>query len=86
MLIVFISFSVRSLTYNEIGINYSRFFKSIENRTYTPGFHFLGLGHEFIEYQSNIDTMEFSNERGATLPPIDCRTKDGLALKLEISF
>lgn len=30
--------------------------------------------------------MEFSNNRQATLPPISCRTKDGLTLKLEISF
>jgi hypothetical protein len=45
MLAVFVGFSVKSLTYNEIGLNYSSFFKSIENRTYTAGFKFLGLGH-----------------------------------------
>lgn len=30
--------------------------------------------------------MEFSNASSATLPPISCRTKDGLQLNLEISF
>ncbi len=30
--------------------------------------------------------MEFSKSRTATLPPISCRTKDGLTLLLEISF
>ena len=86
MLAVFIGISLRSLGYNEVGLNYSGYFKSIENKTYTSGFHFLGLGHSFIPYYLNLQNIEFSMETDATLPPIDCRTRDGLALKLEVSF
>ena len=53
-LATFMGFSLRSLSYNEVGINYSKYFKSIENRTYDKGFHLLGIGHEFIEYKLNV--------------------------------
>jgi hypothetical protein len=86
MLCVFLGFSLSSLQYNQIGINYSSYFKSIENATYYSGFHFIGLGHTFIPYQLNVETMDFSSEVGATMPPIDCRTSDGLTLNIEFSF
>lgn len=86
MLGIFLGLSLSSLQYNEIGINYSSYFKSIENSTYYSGFHFIGLGHTFIPYKLNVETMDFSNENAATMPPIDCRTKDGLNLNLEFSF
>lgn len=86
MLAVFLGFSLSSLTYNQVGLNYSSYFKSIENATYTSGYHFIGLGHTFIPYQLNVETMDFSLENGATMPPIDCRTKDGLNLNIEFSF
>lgn len=78
--------SLDSLEYNKVGLNYSSYFKSIQNKTYTAGYHFIGLGHDFITYDMTLATMEFSKLTGATLPPISCRTKDGLALGLELSF
>ena len=30
--------------------------------------------------------MDFSHDKGARMPPIDCRTSDGLNLNLEFSF
>jgi hypothetical protein len=83
---LFLFLSLDSLEYNNIGLNYSSYFKSIEDKTYTSGFHFIGLGHDFITYDINVKTMEFSKSPKATLPPISCRTQDGLALALEISF
>jgi len=83
---VFLYFSIDSLSYNQVGLNYSSIFKSVENKTYHPGFHFIGLGHDFIPYEITISTIEFSKARTATLPLISCRTKDGLKLDLEISF
>lgn len=83
---VFLYFSIDSLSYNQVGLNYSGIFKSVENKTYHPGFHFIGLGHDFIPYDITITTIEFSKHRDATLPLISCRTKDGLKLDLEISF
>lgn len=86
ILSIFLLLSLDSLTYNTVGINYSSYFKSIENRTYESGFHFIGLGHDFIPYELKVQTMEFSKRSKATLPQISCRTKDGLKLLLEISF
>jgi hypothetical protein len=85
-LALFLFLSLDSLEYNNIGLNYSSYFKSVENKTYSSGFHFIGLGHDFISYDINIKTMEFSNGPKATLPSIKCRTQDGLPVGLEISF
>ena len=83
---VFLIFSVDSLSYNQVGINYSSIFKSIENKTYSSGYHFIGLGHDFIPYNLTVDTIEYSKDPSASLPPITCRTSDGLKLELEISY
>mmetsp|Transcript_17226 Transcript_17226/g.12301 ORF Transcript_17226/g.12301 Transcript_17226/m.12301 type:complete len:191 (+) Transcript_17226:37-609(+) len=83
---LFLYISIDSLDYNQIGLNYSEYFKSVENKTYYAGFHFLGIGHQFLKYQLNVQTMEFSDAKEAVLPPIECRTKDGLSVQLEVSF
>lgn len=41
----FLFFSIDSLSYNQVGLNYSGIFKSVENQTYESGYHFVGLGH-----------------------------------------
>jgi len=46
----------------------------------------VGLGHAFHRYEISLNTIELSNDKGATLPMIKCRTKDGLELDLEISL
>merc|ERR1711935_528978 len=84
VILIACSFSV--LNYNEVGLNYSTWFKVIENETYPNGIHFIGLGHSFHRYEISLTTIEFSNDKGATLPMIKCRTKDGLELDLEISL
>ena len=86
ILVIFLFMSIESLQFNQIGLNYSSYFKSIENKTYEAGYHFLGLGHEFIPYQLNVQTVDFSSEIDATLPGIDCRTSDGLEVNIEASF
>lgn len=83
---IFLFFSISSLSYNQVGLNYSGIFKSVEDRTYEPGIHFVGLGHTFIPFDITINTIEFSKTKDATLPLISCRTKDGLKLELEVSF
>lgn len=83
---LFLGFSIDQLSYNQVGLNYSSIFKSVENRTYESGIHFVGLGHNFIEYDVTLSTVEFSKSRSATLPLISCRTQDGLKLDLEVSF
>lgn len=50
ILTIFLWVSLDKLEYNEVGLNYSSYFKSVENSTYEAGYHFIGLGHDFIPY------------------------------------
>ena len=84
--IILIACSLSVLTYNEVGLNYSYWFKTIEDKTYEHGIQFIGLGHSFIKYDIKLNTIEFSKAPDATLPMIKCRTPDGLELDLEASL
>jgi hypothetical protein len=84
--IILIACSFSVLNYNEAGLNYSSWFKVIENKTYEHGIHFIGLGHAFHRYEISLTTIEFSKDKSATLPMIKCRTRDGLELDLEVSL
>ena len=86
VLLILLASSLSVLGYNEVGLNYSNWFKTIEDKTYEHGVHFIGLGHSFIRYDIKLSTLEFSNEVDATLPKIKCRTSDGLELELETSL
>lgn len=84
--IILIACSLSVLTYNEVGLNYSYWFKTIEDKTYEHGIKFIGLGHTFLKYDIKLNTIEFSKAPDATLPMIKCRTSDGLELDLEASL
>ena len=79
-------FSFSTLQVNELGLDYSSITKSIDPTIYTPGIHFLGVGHSFIRYPSTIQTYDFSHEIDADAPQVRSRTKQGLDVELEISF
>lgn len=74
------------LGYNEVGLRYSTWYKVVENKTYTHGIHWIGLGYDFIRYDIKLNTIEFSKSRDAQLPLIHTRTKDGLIVSLEASL
>ena len=84
--LILIACSLSVLSYNEVGLNYSAWFKTIEDKTYAHGIQFIGLGHSFQRYDIKVNTIEFSRAPDATMPMIKCRTKDGLELDLEISL
>ena len=84
--LVLVLCSLSVLSYNEVGLNYSQWFKTIENKTYEHGIQFIGLGHTFQRYNIKVDNIEFSASSDATLPMIKCRTADGLELDLEASL
>ena len=84
MILLLSSMSV--LSYNEVGLNYSNWFKSVEIKTYENGIHFIGIGRTFLRYDIKLNTVEFSDDYDATLPMIKCRTSDGLELDLEASL
>ena len=50
------------------------------------GLYFLGIGHSFIKFPKNVQTIEFSKERLSSRPAISSRTSDGLEVVLEMSF
>ena len=45
--IILIASSLSVLSYNEVGLNYSNWFKTVEEKTYQHGIQFIGLGHSF---------------------------------------
>lgn len=54
VLAVILFFSLDSLAYNTVGLNYSSFFKTVDEATYESGYHFIGLGHDFISYDLQV--------------------------------
>lgn len=46
----------------------------------------MGIGHSFIKFPKNVQTIEFSKERSSNRGPIESRTLDGLEVVIEISF
>ena len=82
--LVFFSFS--SLDAQEYGLDYSSISKTIDDKVYTSGYHFLGFAHSFIVYPSVVLNMEFSNDVAADREPIESRTEDGVPLSFKASF
>ena len=71
--IILIASSLSVLSYNEVGLNYSNWFKTVEDKTYYHGIQFIGLGHSFQRYDIKLNTIEFSNAGDATLPMTKCQ-------------
>ena len=86
ILSIFIISSLDALAYNQVGLNYSSFFKKMENTTYTNGYHFLGLGRQFITFDKTYQSVEFSDDSDADYTTINCRTSQGIIVQLELSF
>lgn len=85
-LIVIIIFSFASIGIKEIGLNYSSLFQSIDKKTYSSGFYYIGITHSFLTFPSVVQNIEFSNEAHAHMGPIRSRTLDGLEVQLDVSF
>jgi regulator of protease activity HflC (stomatin/prohibitin superfamily) len=75
-----------SLEATEYGLDYSWISKTISPEVKENGLYFIGIGHSFIHFPKNLQTIEFSNDRTAVRKPIESRTSDGLEVTLEISF
>ena len=84
--IIMVASAVEVLGYNEVGLKYSSWFKEVENKTYSHGIHYIGLGRDFLRYDIKLTTIEFSNEADANLPLIQTRTRDGLIVTIEASL
>jgi len=85
-LVIILIFSFSSIGVNEIGLDYSSMFQTIEKRPYGSGFYYIGITHSFLKFPSVVQNIEFSKEKKAHMGPIKSRTLDGLEVQLEISF
>ena len=84
--IIMVASAMEVLSYNEVGLKYSSWFKEVENKTYSHGIHYIGLGRDFIRYDVKLNTLEFSGESDANLPTVSTRTTDGLIVDIEASL
>lgn len=86
IIIIFVSLSLSSLPVNTYGLDYSPIMKTLNPNVYDSGFHYLGFMHKFIEYPSQIMSIDFSDENGNDRPPIESRSIDGLQVKFSVQF
>jgi len=89
---VFAAFSLGAVPPLHYGIRYNLFNKAadIEN-IYGPGRYFIGPWNTFLLFPANVQTIEFTNEprlgaSGLRFPALHSRTKEGLALHLQVSL
>lgn len=82
VVVIFVSLSVSSLPVNTYGLDYSPIQKTINDRVFDSGFHFIGFMHKFLEYSSSTMSFEFSDDKNADRGQIVSRSTDGL----EVSF
>jgi len=77
--IVLISVSFSKLDANEVGLDYSANSLTIDTtQLYQPGVQFLGVGHSFIKFPTNIQSLDLIGADNVV-----ARTKDGLQITLE---
>jgi len=72
---------------NEYGLLYNWVTKTISNKVYHGGTHFIGFWNSFVVFPATVQTIEFSDRVGfRTAEALHTRTKEGLGLHLSISF
>lgn len=78
-----------TLEYQELGLNFSWISQTVEDRAYTSGRYYLGLGNHFIKYPRMVTSVSFiddANDANYRGPALQSRTLDGLNVRLEVSF
>ena len=69
------------------GLKCSSLTKQCEMKTlYRGGRYFVYVSNYFIEFPAYQKTIEYSDGRERTAPPLQSRTADGFAVKLSVSF
>ena len=84
--IILLILGFSSLEATEFGLDYSWLSKTISPNVFSNGLYFIGIGHSFIKFPKNVQTIEFAVGRNSNRPAIESRTSDGLEVTLEISF
>jgi len=80
--------SFDTLEYQEMGLNYSWISETIEDKAYTAGRYYLGIGNHFIKFPKMVKSVFFLDDLSQETqgPALQSRTKDGLNVRLEVSF
>lgn len=86
LVVILLLVSMDSLEPLRIGITHNKVTKQIGTEVYESGRYLIGPLNSFLEYPSNLVTVEFSNARGATAEQLQTRTAEGLSLGLHVSF
>lgn len=77
-----------TLEFQEVGLNYSFIMQSVENKPYSAGRYYIGVGNHFIKFPRMVRSINFVDDlSGITQgPALMSRTRDGLNVRLEVSF
>lgn len=86
IIIFFISFD--TLEYQEMGLNYSWISETVQTKTYPSGRYYLGLGNHFVKFPAMVQSVYFLDDMSSKTqgPALQSRTRDGLNVRLEVSF
>jgi len=82
-LIVGLATSFAQVHATQYGLDYDHIFETVDDKVYTGGIHFLGIGHSFIKFPNTVQSVEYSQ---AAQDLLHARTSDGLPLILGVSF
>lgn len=89
-----------SLEYQEMGLNYNWAYETVQKNTFDSGRYYLGLGNHFIKFPKMVKSIYLTDNserqsyyrassalsRQYQGPSLQSRTRDGLNVRLEVSF
>jgi len=84
--IIFLAGAISTLEVNTYGLDYSNIGKTINENVFKSGIHFLGFGHNFIRYPSQMQTLDLGDGAKANRGMIEARSLDGLMVNFRATF
>lgn len=71
--------SYETVDNNQVGLDYDTTTMRLDgSKMYESGRYFIGVSHNFITYQTDLSTLNFTN--------ILIRSRDGLAINISVTF
>eukprot|EP00695_Tsukubamonas_globosa_P003123 TRINITY_DN482_c0_g1_i1.p1 TRINITY_DN482_c0_g1~~TRINITY_DN482_c0_g1_i1.p1 ORF type:complete len:300 (+),score=72.04 TRINITY_DN482_c0_g1_i1:71-970(+) len=78
LIITLVPVSIDTVNFDEYGLDYDTYSKEVRSQVYEPGRHVIGVGHRFLKFPRVFQTSNFDG--------LTCRTSEGLAIYLDISY
>lgn len=83
--IIMVAVSIKIVEPTQMALDLDKIMIKIdEEKLWTNGRHFIGLGHEFIRFPREQQEIKFPD--GANYNSLTARTKDGLRIEMDVSF